>query len=179
MGVEVCSGQVECRVSAKRMWLAAFQEAHDAVPKAMPQAVWHISYDGPRGNPMILGLTTRTFHFPRSYAEARAKERQIENVELSLKDKMLEMDAKALNVKFEGMEGGIVSSFVKSAKESMHIMEGPDPHASSVVHWSLDYEPLPHKDQTQVPLILNEVFLHYYKKLEQYLISHDDYLQSC
>ncbi|MCO5559033.1 hypothetical protein L7F22_012625 [Adiantum nelumboides] len=113
------------------------------------------------------------------YAEARAKERQIENVELSLKDKLLEMDAVTLKVKFEGVEGGIVSSFVKSAKESMHIMEGPDPHASSVVHWSLEYEPLPQKDQTQVPLILNEVFLHYHKKLEQYLMSHDDYLQSC
>ncbi|MCO5557055.1 hypothetical protein L7F22_010611 [Adiantum nelumboides] len=178
MGVEVCRGQVECRVSAKRMWRAAFQDAHDALPKAMPQAISHISYEGPRGNPMIPGLTTRVSHFPRSYAEARVKERQLDNVELCLKDKLLEMDAEALTLKLDEVEGGLVSSFVKSAVEGMHIMEGPDPNASCIVHWWLEYEPLPEKDQTQVPLILNEIFPLIYKSLEKYLISHDDYLQS-
>ncbi|MCO5560131.1 hypothetical protein L7F22_013738 [Adiantum nelumboides] len=179
MGVEVCSGQVECRVSAKRMWLAAFQEAHDAVPKAMPRAISHISYEGPRGNPMIPGLTTRITHFHRSFAETRAKERQLESVELLVKEKLLEMDAELLKLKMEEVEGGIVSSFVKSAKESMHIMEGTDPNASCTVHWSFEYEPHPGKDQTQVPLILNKLFSHFYKSLEEHLVSHNDYLQSC
>ncbi|KAI5079655.1 hypothetical protein GOP47_0005134 [Adiantum capillus-veneris] len=158
------------------MWQAAFKEGKDALPKALPHAISHVSYEGPPDNPTP-GLTSRTIHLHRSYAEAMAKERQSENVVLLVKQKLLEMDAKALRMRLEMVEGGIVGSSVKSAKECINIVEGPVPGASCVVHWSFEYEPLSEQHQARVPLILNEFIPHLYKKLEEYLVSHHDYLQ--
>ncbi|MCO5573630.1 hypothetical protein L7F22_027402 [Adiantum nelumboides] len=171
MGVEVCSGKVECGVSAKRMWEAAFKEGDVYLPKALPDAISHVSYEGPRDNPTP-GVSTRIIHLHRNYVEALAKERQLEHVAPLVKEKLVESDAQKLTVKVEMVEGGIVGNSVKSAYQTVHIEEGPTPGSSCVVHWSFEYEPLSPQHKARVPLVLNEFIPRGYKKVEEYLLSH-------
>ena len=38
--------KVECNVSANRLWKAAFEDAHNFLPKAAPEIVSRVEYDG-------------------------------------------------------------------------------------------------------------------------------------
>ena len=48
MVVEVYSDKLALKVSAKRMWKAAFEDAHSILPKAVPEAVERVEYLGPK-----------------------------------------------------------------------------------------------------------------------------------
>ena len=62
MAVEVYSDKVELKVSAKRVWKAAFEDAHSVLPKASPDVVERVEYDGAS---FEVG-SIRTIHFVKS-----------------------------------------------------------------------------------------------------------------
>ena len=62
MAVEVYSDKVELKVSAKRVWNAAFVDAHSVLPKASPDVVERVEYDGAS---FEVG-SIRTIHFVKS-----------------------------------------------------------------------------------------------------------------
>eukprot|EP00250_Pteridium_aquilinum_P001024 c11208_g1_i1 orf=124-642(+) len=169
--MEVCSDKVECKVAAKRMWQAAFIDGHNCLPKALPHAVSHVSY---QGQPFSPGNSFRTIHMDKSYAEQNAKEKHPEHLVLFVKDKVEELDQETLTIKLEMVEGGLLGLLLKHAKHSAHIEEGATPN-TCVVHWSFKYEALSEKHQALIPATLKEHVSRGYKQLEEYLLSHDDY----
>ena len=62
MAVEVYSDNVELKVSAKRVWKAAFEDAHSVLPKASPNVVERVEYEGVN---FEVG-SIRTIHFVKS-----------------------------------------------------------------------------------------------------------------
>ena len=62
MTVEVYSDKVELNVSAQRVWKAAFEDAHSVLPKASPDVVERVEYEGAS---FEVG-SIRTIHFVKS-----------------------------------------------------------------------------------------------------------------
>ena len=62
MAIEVYSDKVELKVSAKRLWKAAFEDAHSILPKASHDVVERVEYEGAS---FEVG-SIRTIHFVKS-----------------------------------------------------------------------------------------------------------------
>ena len=62
MAVELYSDKVELKVSAKRVWKAAFEDAHLVLPKASHDVVERVEYEGAS---FEVG-SIRTIHFVKS-----------------------------------------------------------------------------------------------------------------
>lgn len=62
MAIEVFSDKVELKVSAHRVWKAAFEDSHVALPKASPAVIDRVEYEGAH-----FGIgSIRTIHFHKS-----------------------------------------------------------------------------------------------------------------
>jgi hypothetical protein len=62
MATEVYSDKVELKVSAQRLWKAAFEDAHSVLPRAAPEIVERVEYEGSQ-----LGVgCIRIIHFKKS-----------------------------------------------------------------------------------------------------------------
>ncbi|KAI5063195.1 hypothetical protein GOP47_0021742 [Adiantum capillus-veneris] len=170
MKVDRCHGQVECQVAARRLWRAAFQDAQDCLPKAVPNALLRIDYDGPPFQPGSF----RILNYHINYAIRISKENNLKHLVQYTKEKILEVDNDSLKVKTEVVEGGYLDIMVKSYSYSIHIIEGALPD-TSVVHWSFEYKPISPKHHLMMSARLNEVIPLSIKGVETYLLSNDDY----
>lgn len=163
-------GQITCNVGAKRMWRAACEDPHVCLPKAVPNALKRIEYEG---SPLEPG-SVRTVYYQQSYAERVSKENRLNHLVEYTKEKTLKVDDNSLTVKMEVIEGGFLGILVTYYNYEVHFVEGALPD-TCIAQLHFQYRPISPKHHPMMRERLKEVLPRSIQGLETYLLANDDY----
>lgn len=168
--MQECKGEVKCNVGAKRLWRAGFEDAHNCLPKAVPNVITHIEYEGDGFQPGSF----RIVHYQPGYAKYVSKENSLDHLVKYTKEKMLEIDDDSLKLKYEVVRGGFLGIMVTQYTYTIQIVEGSLPD-TCVIKWSYQYIPISPKHHAMMCARLKEILPLSFKSLESYLLVNDDY----
>jgi hypothetical protein len=88
------------------------------------------------------------------------------------KEKVLEVDPRALTLKLDIIEGGLVGTLVKRYRGTFWVQEtGP---RTSTIHFTFEYEALSEQHKPYVPIALSNIVPRSFLTIQAFLLSHPE-----